>query len=122
MPRLNVAKVLSNSQFKDSFTVYRKTGNWIAGRFKETEDPIIFSGVVTAPGTKDLIQVPEGDRTSEIMCFHSTNELFVTHNDVSSKGTSDEIEWNNKRYRIYQVKNWNKFGFYKAIGISMEGD
>jgi len=61
--------------------------------FVPTETSITISGVVTAAGTKDIIQVPEGDRTSQLMVFHSTMPLYVTHDDIEGKGTSDEIEW-----------------------------
>jgi len=121
MPRLNVGKVLSNPQFRESFIVNRKAGTWIAGRFIQTENAINFTGVVIAGGTKDIIQVPEGDRTSEIMVFLSVKEIFVTHNDTKGQGTSDEIAWNNTRYRVYQIKNWSSHGYYRAIGISMGG-
>lgn len=117
MPRINVSKVLKNPQFKENYIVHRKSGEWIAGRFVQTETNLNFSGVVVPGGTKDIIQVPEGDRTSEIMIFLSKEPIYVTR----TKGTSDEIEWNGSKYRVYQVKNWSSYGYYRAIGVSMEG-
>lgn len=120
---LNVSRVINSSKFRQlkPFTVYRKTGDWVAGRFEETETAIPMDGVVTAAGTKDILQVPEGDRTSQLMVFHSTQPLFVTHDDVEGKGTSDQIEWHGERYRLLQIKDWSDFGYYKAFGTSMSG-
>ena len=118
---INVSRVINSPKFSQPFTVWRKSGDWIAGRFVPTETSITISGVVTAAGTKDIIQVPEGDRTSQLMVFHSTMPLYVTHDDIEGKGTSDEIEWHRERYRLLQIKDWSDFGYYKAYGTSMSG-
>ena len=124
MPRLMVDRILSDPRFATTFIVYRKTGAFVAGRFIETEEPLAFKGVAQPAGTKDIIQVPEGDRTSEIVTFLSREEMFVTHasNGDNAAGTSDEIMWHEIRYRIFQVKNWKDYGYFRAIGISMGGD
>lgn len=118
---INVGRIINSPKFSQTFTVWRKTGSWALGRFIETEQSIPMLGVVTAAGTKDIIQVPEGDRTSQLMVFHSTMPLYVTHDDVKGRGTSDEIEWHGERYRLFQIKDWSDFGYYKAFGTSMGG-
>lgn len=120
---INVSRVIKNSKFAQSFIVNRQTGAWASGRWVP-KDPILITmyGVVTAAGTKDIIQIPEGDRTSQIMVFHSTQELFVTHNEVGFEGTSDQIDWRGNKYRLNKVLQWGDFGYYKAFGVSMEGD
>lgn len=122
MPRINVSRVINSAKLRENFTVWRKTGDWDEnGRWIQSENPLIFSGVVTAAGTKDIIQVPEGDRISQLMCFHSTQEIFTTHKDSQFSGTSDEIEWRGNRYKVFKVLTWTDFGYFKAIGVSMEG-
>lgn len=120
---INVGRVLNSSKLRQPkpFKVWRKTGAWIAGRFVETEASISMSGVITPASAEDILQVPEGDRTSKIIAFHSTMPLFVTHDDVQGKGTSDQIEWHGERYRLLNRKDWSDFGYYKALGISMGG-
>ena len=120
---INVGRVLNSSSLRQPkpFRVWRKTGSWIAGRFVETESSILMSGVVTPASAKDILQVPEGDRSSEIIAFHSTMPLFVTHDDMEGKGTSDQIEWHGERYRLLHIKDWSDFGYYKALGTSMGG-
>jgi hypothetical protein len=117
VPRLNVGKVLSNPQFTQSFTVYRKSGSWVEGTWVPSEDILNFTGVVTACNPKDLVQVPEGDRIVGLMCFHSTKEMYTTN----TNGTSDEIVWNEERYRISSIVPWSDFGYYKAFGVRMVG-
>lgn len=121
MPRINVSRVINNRKLKENFTVWRKTGKWIGGRWEQDEIALIFEGVVTAAGTKDIIQVPEGDRISQLMCFHSIQQLYTTHIGDDFSGTSDEIEWRGSRFKVFKVLPWADFGYYKAIGISMEG-
>ncbi len=120
---INVGRVVNSSKLRQPkpFIVWRETGDWIAGRFVETESAIPMDGVVTAAGTKDIIQVPEGDRTSQLVVFHSTMPLYVTHDDVQGKGTSDEIEWHGQRYRLFQGKDWSDFGYCRMVGVSMGG-
>ncbi|TGE35878.1 hypothetical protein E4K67_22440 [Desulfosporosinus fructosivorans] len=120
---INVGRVVNSRNLAQPkpFIVWRKAGDWVEGRFVQTENPIPMSGVVTAAGTEDIMQVPEGDRVSQIVVFHSTLPLYVTHDDVEGKGTSDEIEWHGQRYRLFQGKDWSDFGYYRMVGTSMGG-
>ncbi len=118
MPRINVSRVIKNPKFTQKYTVYRKAGDWVGGRWIPSESEITITGVVTAPSAKEILQVPEGDRVKGVMCFHAKQELFVTR----SEGTSDEIFWNRNRYRLSQVMPWADYGYWKAFGIRMEAD
>lgn len=119
---LNVSDIILDPDFVQTFTVHRKAGVWEGGRFKQTETSIKFQGTVTAAKAKDIEQVPEGDRPSGIMCFHTTAEIYVTRQGTTEGvGTSDEIGWRGQRYRIFNVYPWVDFGYYKAIGIRMGG-
>lgn len=118
MPRLDIGELITDPDFAQDYIVHRKSGGtWDAGVWKQSETTITMTGAVIVAGTKDINQVPEGDRTSQIMDFYSNVEIFVT----SKAGTSDEIEWRGHRYRIYQVKQYADYGYFKAIGVSMEG-
>ena len=123
MPTINVSRVVKNSRFAQNYHIYREKGSFVAGRWTQTTlDTILMFGVVTAAGTKDIIQVPEGDRSSQIMVFHSVEKLYVTHVDTCFSGISDKILWKGSYYRLFKVLEWSDFGYYKAFGISVEGD
>lgn len=123
MPMLNVARVILSPAFAQNFTIYRRPGGWVGGKFVRSENPdkITVYGTAVPPNQKELEQIPEGDRVKGAMCFYSTEEVFVTRNDPDP-GTSDEIECRGNMYRIYQVLPMIDFGYYQAIGARMAGD
>ncbi len=119
---LDVSRVLYNPKFNQSFLVHRKTGSWVQGRFVETNSiPITFYGVILPATTKQINQLPEGDRTSGIMAFYSPREMFVTHKDNGQgyAGTSDQIERRGDNYKILQVKPYGDYGYFVALGTMM---
>jgi hypothetical protein len=93
------------------------------GRFVETDPipPIIISGVVVPASAKEIMQFPEGDRSTAMMCFYADQPIYVTRGDPKG-GTSDEIEWHGDRYKILNVNEYGDFGYYKAYGVYMESD
>lgn len=120
MLMLDVSRILHSRSLAQpgGFTVYRKSGAWVAGRFVPQETQMTIQGVVTACKPKDLVQVPEGDRATAVMCFHSPEQIYTTRNE----GTSDEIVWRGERYRILSVIPWGDFGYWKALGVRMVSD
>lgn len=121
---INVSRVINSRNFAQpgGFTVYRQTGGWAAGRWvAEPEAPIQMQGTVTVANSQDLVQVPEGDRVTGLMCFYSQQPIFTTRaaDDPNKGGTSDEIVWKGERYRVSSVVPWGDFGYYKAFGVRM---
>lgn len=113
---INVGRVLSSANFKQSFTVYRKSGSWVAGRFTQTESTITLTGTITVASSTDLEQLPEGDREKGTIAVYSTSQLLVT----TSAGTSDEILWRGDRYRAIQLSPYADYGYYKCIAVKMD--
>jgi hypothetical protein len=121
MPSIDMEDLILDPDFAQPYTVYRKTGQWVSGRFEQTESSLQFYGPIVVNNVKDLMQVPEGDRARGVMAFYSTNPIYITQ-DNPEKGTSDEIEWRGERYRIFQVAPYNDYGYVKALGQRMAGD
>jgi hypothetical protein len=115
---IDVAEVINDPDFAQEYPVYRKTGVMLGGRWVSSEKRINTQGVVIAANTKDLLQVPEGDRVKGIMAFYSTEPLLVT----SEAGTSDEAVWQEERYRLFQLFPYKDYGYYKALGERIAGD
>ena len=115
---INIAEIIQDPDFAQPFTVCRQTGAWSEGRFGQTEQQLPFRGIVIAANTKDLLQVPEGDRIKGIMAFYSTEPLLVTN----AAGTSDQVIWRGERYRLFQLWPYVDYGYYKALGERMAGD
>jgi hypothetical protein len=119
---IDVFELITDPDLMQSYTVLRSSGRFTVGGWQEnTPEQISMQGVVLPTTSKDLEQLPEGDRVTESMTFYSTDPLFVTHND-SNAGTSDQIQFNGSLYRLARVKNYSKYGYWKAIGVRMSGD
>lgn len=118
---INVGRITLSRNFAQpaGFIVYRITGDWVKGRFVAVAPiELKLQGTITVAAPKDLMQVPEGDRVTGLMCFFSMQEIFVTR----TEGISDEILWQGERYRVSAVVPWQDFGYYKAFGVRMAGD
>lgn len=118
---INVGRIINSRNFAQTFTVYREGGTWQAGVWVSSETPIVMQGTVTAANPRDLDQVPEGDRTTGVMCFYSQQEIYTTRagDRTQPDGTSDQISWNGDRYRVSSVMPWSDFGYYKALAVRM---
>jgi hypothetical protein len=118
---INLSRIVLGRN-KQSFTVYRKTGQWAGGRWQESENPITLEGTIVPDNPKDLDQVPEGDRVKGIITVYCPQQIYTTHaisDGQQGAGTSDQIEWHSERYRVYSTQPFIDYGFYKAIGIRM---
>jgi len=122
MPLINVADIINDPDLAQKYIVYRNTGTWDAGRFETSEKTLHFLGVITVPSSKEILQLPEGDRVIGIMCFFSNKEIFTTRQNTSTAGTSDQILWKTNRYRIIQVSPLSDYGYYKAFGVRILGN
>lgn len=113
---INVGDIVNSPEFAQTFTVYRKSGSWNAGRWDGTETTITITGVITVPSSTDLEQVPEGDRQKGAIAVYATQPLQVT----TTSGTSDEILWRGNRYRASQLSPYADYGYYKVIAVKMD--
>lgn len=114
---INVNRIVNNPKVSREFIIYRKNGEWINGRFEEKETPVVLRGVISVAKAKELEWIPEGDRVGGELMVHCTEKIFTTRNNENDIGTSDELLWNDERYKIYSVSPYSDFGFYKAIAM-----
>lgn len=117
---IKVERIVNDPRFTQSFKVFRKSGEWIKGRFIQSETEITFSGVITPAKPKQIEMIPEGDRVGGEISIHTTTKLYTTHSlEGENEGTSDEIEWQGERYKLYQVNDYSQYGYYSAIGMRL---
>lgn len=114
---INVSELITDPDFAQTYSIFRKSGQFTAGRWVQTETELTFTGPIQPATEKEIIQVPEGDRISEILVFYSTQEIYTTNNT----GTSDEIEWSGNRYKVEKVERYGDNGYYKALAIFKKG-
>ena len=122
---INVAHAINDPRFSQKFKVFRKSGEWVKGRFIESEKEISMIGVITPSKPKEIEMIPEGDRVGGEITIHTTRKLYITRSiDASedngeNQGTSDIIEWQGERYKLYQVNDYSQYGYYSAIGMRL---
>lgn len=123
---INVSKAVNDPRFSQKFKVLRKSGEWIRGRFEESEKEISMIGVITPSKPKEIEMIPEGDRVGGEITIHTTRKLYTTRSIESetenNQGTSDVIEWQGERYKIYSVNDYSQYGYYQAIGMRLVSD
>ncbi len=115
---INVAELIHDPDFCQEYTLYRKTTVLVGGRPKSSEKALRRTGIITTATTKDLLQVPEGDRVKGIVAVYDTEELRLT----SENGTADEFDWHGERYRLFQLWPYRDYGYYKALAERIAGD
>lgn len=119
---VNVGKVIRSKRLGcQIITVKRYAASWSNGTYSRDEDaPIILqiSAIVTVAKPKDLELVPEGDRVTGAMKFLTNVELHATNGEA----ISDELEWRGARFKILTVTPNVDYGFYRSIGVRLDGD
>ena len=122
---INVAKAITDPRFSQPFKVFRKSGEWIKGRFIESEKEISMIGVIAPSKPKEIEMIPEGDRVGGEITIHTTRKLYTTRSidtaedNGENQGTSDIIEWQGERYKLYQVNDYSQYGYYSSIGMRL---
>ena len=60
MPLVNVSEVISDPDFNQGFTVYRKAGTWTNGRFVITETHFDANGIIISQSNEELDITAQG--------------------------------------------------------------
>lgn len=115
---IDIGTLLYDPDFSQQFTVNRKSGTWQAGNFTETTAQITLTGVVVPASAQEIMQYPEGDRSTAMMKFIADQAMYVTR----SQGTSDEIVWRSATYRVLNVQEYSDYGYWEAFAVYMKGD
>ena len=120
---IDVRELMIDPDFASNYIVVRTTGKWDKGRFVPgTPQELRFYGPVQPANDKDMQQVPEGDRTRNIMKFMCKPPKAIYVSEVRPPETagevtvSDQIKYNGYVYKIISVKNWDPNGFVRAYG------
>lgn len=127
---INVAEIVVDPDFAQPYTVYRETGAFVNYKFvKNPEVALPYYGAVYPATQYEINQVPEGDRTSILVCFCSTTDkpFYLSREASASKltdgkeGISDQIVWQNDRYKIIKIWPYLDFGYWLCVGSRMSG-
>lgn len=107
--------------YSKSVTVLRKPeGTYDEhGRWQQQEPQSFpIQGSVQIAKPEDLVDVEEGRRTGGAIKVYTDRELRTA--SVEDGTQPDIIQWNNKRYLVEQVSNWDELGgYFKVIALKM---
>jgi len=123
MSTLDLSDVVSDPDLADEYTVNRITGSFQLGGWQQSSVSIPGYGVVSVASDEDLQMIPEGDRLSGAMVFHSVDQIYITEKDPTNNAQhiSDQLLWNNQLYRVLKVWPYNNRNYWKAIAVRMAG-
>lgn len=121
---ISLSEIVNDPDFAQAFTVERSSGDFDdTGTFISTATDVSFYGIIQPATAKEIKEVPEGDRVQEVISVHSSQQLFTTRNEPVA-GISDVVLWplTGNKYKISKLYQWEDFGYYKALGVRMQGD
>ena len=118
---INVTEILQDLDFSTNFTVLRCTGMWYDGEFLlSIPQKLEYWFPVHPANEKDLQQIAEGDRLSEILIFYCVypKSFNLTRTAEELDGEySDMVLYKGNIYKIIKVKDWITHGWQRAYGI-----
>ena len=123
---VDVSELIEDPDFASEYTVIRRTGQWLDGRFEVSEpERLLYYGAVQPATTHDLAQFGIGDEERGVMKFfcRQPKDIYLTNNLDEHNETiqiSDEIEFRGYVYKVLRVNLWQHHGFTQAFA-SLKG-
>lgn len=117
--------VVDDGVLSESYTIIRSTGSFGLGGWTTTSINIPGWGVVSVAKTEDLEMIPEGDRVTGAMVFHSQQRIYETQEDNTTAGpeqrVSDIMLWRNQQWRVLYIDPYPNRSYWKAIAVRLKG-
>lgn len=102
------------------FSIVRRTWFLDGGVPRMTNIEEIFAcGILHPADPTRLDLLPEERRHDPIVLIHSTEPLSLGEQDGDTWTSPDEIHFRNKTYRVFQIRPWQAFGFWKAWAVQV---
>lgn len=123
----DLAFVVDDGVLSEPYSIARQTGTFRIGGFKTTEVIIPGWGVVSVASEEDLMMLPEGDQVTGAQVFHSQSRIYETQEDNTpslapgDQFVSDQMIWENQRWRVLHVGPYPNRNYWKAIAVRMKG-
>jgi hypothetical protein len=131
----DLSAVVDDGVLSEPYTIERSTGVFQLGGWVTTAINVPGYGVVSVATDQDLLMLPEGDRITGSMVFHSLQRIFETQIDggygqtaygqgnfgETDQHVSDIMIWNYQRYRVLKVYPYPNRNYWKAIAVRLAG-
>ncbi len=126
---IDVSELITDPDFAAPYTVYRRTGKWVKGRFTVSEPEVLkYYGAVQPASEREIQQLHIGDSEQGVMKFFTRkpNDLYITRefseSDNDDAQVSDEIKFNGRMYKVLKVMPWHHGGWCRAYASLKEGN
>lgn len=127
----DLAFVIDDGVLSEAWTIRRSTGVFTIGGWVTTPTLVSAWGVVSVATEQDLEMLPEADRITGSMVFHTQTRIYETQVDQPGYGegavgivtqrVSDIMIWNYQQYRVLHVGPYPNRNYWKAIAARMQG-
>lgn len=81
-------------------------GTWVAGSLTTSS----ISAAVQPAGVRDLLKLPEGERTEETIAIFTIAPLIVS--EVAGAQEGDRIIYQGRTYRVRAIDDWSPHANY----------
>ena len=74
------------------------------------------------PGTPEMLQLlPEEDRKDDFIIIYTSHALSTGENNTGSAFlAADQIEYQNKTWRVVKSRDWQSFGYTQALAVLVQ--
>lgn len=122
----DLSAVVDDGILSETYLIERSTGSFQIGGWVQNSVTINGWGVVSVASQEDLDEVPEGDRVTGAMVFHSEQRIYLTQLDQPSDNqrVSDVMVWplgTTQKWRVLHVGPYPNRMFWKAIAVRLAG-
>jgi len=129
--------VVDDGVLSESYTIQRSTGLFKLGGWVTDSNNVPGYGVVSVANEEDLLMVPEADRVTGAMVFHSQQRIYETQLDdgygnpnygsgegygATTQRVSDILIWGFQRWRVLHVSPYLNRNYWKAIAVRLAGN
>lgn len=89
---ISVQEVVNDTDMiaPEPFTILRSTGQFVAGGFQSTTQPIQLWGPVQQASNKEIMMLPEADRVGSVRAFWSRIPVYLTRGTAPAPSTHGE--------------------------------
>ena len=118
---MNMNSLLSDPEMNGTeFTIVRRTWTQESGVPLQIDvSEIIACGTIHPADPTRLDLLPEESRHEPIVLIHSTEPLSLGSRNDEAWTAPDEVHCGGRIYRVFQVRPWQAFGFWKAWAVQI---
>ena len=118
---MNTADVLLDPEMGAAgFSILRKTWTRESGVPVLVDLEEVFTWGTVHPADPAVLELlPEESRHDPVVLVHSTEPLSLGEADGEYWTSPDEILWEGRSYRVFKVRSWQAFGFWKGWAVQL---